>query len=152
MIIQADILFTTTSRPALGPTKPPVQWVPRCPPCRWSGQGVKLTTPLSSAEFWKRGAIPPLPHTSAWRGAKLSKKCYEQPYKKWGRCEGAQWRHARVLVYALFPPGSPADTKSVQDSLVSEQRVESAAWRAVCCPCCWSPYCPQRTLCSPQCR
>jgi hypothetical protein len=58
-------LFSTTSRPALGPTQPPIQWVP----------GVKLQgreadhSPPSSAEVKNGGAIPSLPHMSAWHSA-----------------------------------------------------------------------------------
>jgi hypothetical protein len=51
-------LFPTASRLALGPTKPPIQWVPRVQqPGRKTYQ-----TPPSSAEVKNGGAIPPLPH------------------------------------------------------------------------------------------
>jgi hypothetical protein len=47
--------LTSASRPALGPTQPPVQWVPGAlSPGVKSGRGVMLTThPLSSAEVKK---------------------------------------------------------------------------------------------------
>jgi hypothetical protein len=63
-------LFSTASRPTLGPTHPPIQWV--------SGTlspGVKRQrreadhSPASSAEVKKVAAIPSLPHMSSWRGA-----------------------------------------------------------------------------------
>jgi hypothetical protein len=50
-------LFSTPFRPALGPTQPPIQWVP----------GIKLKgreadhSPSSRAEVKKGGAIPPPP-------------------------------------------------------------------------------------------
>jgi hypothetical protein len=50
-------LFTTVSRKALGPTQPPIQWVPGA-----LSRGVKLTTHLHLVPRSRmRGAIPPLP-------------------------------------------------------------------------------------------
>jgi hypothetical protein len=52
--------FATASRPTVGPTQPPIQWVP----------GLKRPGreayhyPLSKVKM--RGVIPPLPHTSSW--------------------------------------------------------------------------------------
>jgi hypothetical protein len=40
------ILFFTTSRPPLGPTQPPIQWVPELFPPEQSGRGVKLASHL----------------------------------------------------------------------------------------------------------
>jgi hypothetical protein len=58
-------LFSIPSRPALGPTQPPTQWIP------WGCfSGVKQLgheadhSPLSSAEVKNGRAMPPLPHTS----------------------------------------------------------------------------------------
>jgi hypothetical protein len=48
-------LFTTASRTALGPTHPPIHWVPGDFSLGIKRQG--------------RGAIPPLPNTHSWRGA-----------------------------------------------------------------------------------
>jgi hypothetical protein len=61
-------LVSTSCRPVLGPTKPPIKWVP------WtSSPGVKRPrrevdhSPLSSTEVEKVGAIPHSPHKSSWR-------------------------------------------------------------------------------------
>jgi hypothetical protein len=52
-------LFIITYRTALGPTQPPIQWVPGALPC---GRGVKLPTHLHLVPRSRmRGAIPPLP-------------------------------------------------------------------------------------------
>jgi hypothetical protein len=57
-------LFTTGSRPVLGPTLPPTEL---------SGQSVKLPTLLYLVlRLRMLEAIPPLPNTSSWRGALLS--------------------------------------------------------------------------------
>jgi hypothetical protein len=56
-----NFLFSTysrPSRPALGPTQPPIRWAP----------DVKLTTHLQiMPRSRKRGYIHPRPHTSSWR-------------------------------------------------------------------------------------
>jgi hypothetical protein len=55
-------LFTADSRPALGPTQPPIQWVPRALSVRVKRPGVKLTTHIHLApRSGMRGAIPPSP-------------------------------------------------------------------------------------------
>jgi hypothetical protein len=59
-------LFTTASRTALGPTQPPIQWVPGGGVFPWgqSGRGVKLTTHLHlvprSKNAWSYTSIPPI--------------------------------------------------------------------------------------------
>jgi hypothetical protein len=46
-----DFPLSSVSRPALGPTQPPVQWVPGDPfPGERRGRGMTLTTPPSSAK------------------------------------------------------------------------------------------------------
>jgi hypothetical protein len=65
-----NFLFSIAVSPALGPTQPPIQWVPGA-----VSLGVKLqgreadNSPPFSAEVKNGGAVPSLSHTSAWRGA-----------------------------------------------------------------------------------
>jgi hypothetical protein len=54
---QVFFFFTTTSTLALGPTQPPIQWVPGA-----LSLGVK--------QPWHE-VIPPLPNTPSWCGAQL---------------------------------------------------------------------------------
>jgi hypothetical protein len=64
----------TTFRPAPEPTQPPIQWVSGelTPGVKWPG--VKLTTHLLLVPRSRmRGAIPPPPNTSSWRGGYFSK-------------------------------------------------------------------------------
>jgi hypothetical protein len=62
--------FPAASRPALGPTEPPIQWLPGA-----RSSGVQLLgrevvhTPPSSVEVKNSGAIRPLSRISSWRGA-----------------------------------------------------------------------------------
>jgi hypothetical protein len=62
-----DFLYFTASRPALGFTQPPIQWV-----LGTVSPGVKQpgcetdNSPPSSVEVKNGGAIPALPHTSSW--------------------------------------------------------------------------------------
>jgi hypothetical protein len=56
-------LLSAASRPALGPTQPPIQWVP------WRQGREPDHLPPSSGEVKKGGAIPPFPHMSSWRAA-----------------------------------------------------------------------------------
>jgi hypothetical protein len=56
----------TTSRPALGPTQSPIQWV-----SGMKRQGREADhSSLYSAEVKNGGAIPPLHNASSWHGAK----------------------------------------------------------------------------------
>ena len=59
--------FLHLSRPALGPTQPPVQWVPAFSPGVKSGRGVMLT-PHPLLVLWSRKgrAIPLLPLWAVW--------------------------------------------------------------------------------------
>jgi hypothetical protein len=53
------------SRPALGPTQTPIQWVPGM---KGQSREAGHLTP-SSAEIKNGGALHPLPNMSSWRGA-----------------------------------------------------------------------------------
>jgi hypothetical protein len=59
----------TASRPALGPTQPPIQWVKRALSLgiKWPGREADHSPPCS-AEVKNGEAIRPLPNTSSWRG------------------------------------------------------------------------------------
>jgi hypothetical protein len=63
-------MFFIASRPDLGPSRPPVEWVPRA-----LSPGVNLPgresdhSPPSSATIKNGGAIPLFSHTFSWRGA-----------------------------------------------------------------------------------
>jgi hypothetical protein len=64
------LLLAPASRPALGPTQPPIQWVPGALSTGVKRLGRELTShnhvvPRSR----KSEAVPPLPHTSSWHSA-----------------------------------------------------------------------------------
>jgi hypothetical protein len=63
-------VFSTASRPALGPTQPPIKCVPVIvsPGIKQPGRDAEQSPP-SSTEVENGGAIPSLPHMSSWRGA-----------------------------------------------------------------------------------
>jgi hypothetical protein len=65
-----NFLFSTSSRPALGSTQPPIQWVsgPLSPGAKRQGREADHSPP-SSAEVKKIGSIHPLPLTASWRSA-----------------------------------------------------------------------------------
>jgi hypothetical protein len=63
------IVFSITSRPALGPIQPLIQRVPEPFPPGIKRQGHEADhSPESSAEVKNGGAIPPVSHASSWRG------------------------------------------------------------------------------------
>jgi hypothetical protein len=55
------LLLSTASRPTVGPTQPPIQWVSEV---RRPGPEADHSLP-SSAEVKIGGAIPPVPHVSS---------------------------------------------------------------------------------------
>jgi hypothetical protein len=68
-----NFLFSTASRPTLGPTQPPIQWVPggggAFPPgIKQQGREADPSPP-SNAEVMNGGAIHPPHHTSSWHSA-----------------------------------------------------------------------------------
>jgi hypothetical protein len=70
--VPTGIFLFTTSRRALGPIQPSVQWVPGDVSMGARGRGAKLNANLSLVpRSWMRGAVPPFPNTPLWRGAQL---------------------------------------------------------------------------------
>jgi hypothetical protein len=63
-------LFSTASRPTLGPIQSHIQWVLGALSPRVNRQGREADhSPPTSAEFKNGGAIPPLPYMSSWHSA-----------------------------------------------------------------------------------
>jgi hypothetical protein len=58
-----NFLFSTSSRPALGSTQPPIQWVPGVKRQRREADN----SPLASAEVKKMWIYTSTPHTPSWR-------------------------------------------------------------------------------------
>jgi len=73
-------LFTTASRPAVGPTQPPIQWLPVAVSLGVKRPGAEADhSPPSSAEVKKmRGAIRPFPQYAlkAWCSVKAQRQLY----------------------------------------------------------------------------
>jgi hypothetical protein len=69
-----NFLFSTSSRPALGSTHPPSQWIPGVlsPEIKRSGREADHPPP-TSAEVKKMWLYTSTPHTSSWRSAELVK-------------------------------------------------------------------------------
>jgi hypothetical protein len=74
VLVGSRIFFPTSSRPALGPTQPPIKWAPVVPSPSVKQQGREADhSPPTSAEVKKCGSMHPLPHTPSWRSAYLVK-------------------------------------------------------------------------------
>jgi hypothetical protein len=67
---QGIFLYSTASRLAMGPTQPPIQWVPGAfsPGIKRSGREADHSPP-SRTKVKNVGATPPLPHMCSWRVA-----------------------------------------------------------------------------------
>jgi hypothetical protein len=65
--VGTSFLFSTISRPALGPIQPPIQCVPGglSPQIKLSRREADHSPPFSH-EVKNFGSIQPLPHTSSW--------------------------------------------------------------------------------------
>jgi hypothetical protein len=75
-------LFTTASRTALGPTQPPIQWIPGALSLgvKWPGREANYSPPSSAnVKEWVELYIH-FPNTPSWRGAQLKKKAQGQLY------------------------------------------------------------------------
>jgi hypothetical protein len=69
-----DFLFSTASRPTLGPTNPPILWVPEAISAGIKRPGREADhLPPSSAEVDDGVAIPPLPRMSSWQSVQFIK-------------------------------------------------------------------------------
>jgi hypothetical protein len=68
VLLVNNFLFSTSSRPALGPSQPHIQWVPGALSRGERGRSVKLTSRLKLVpRSRKYGSIHALPHTLSWR-------------------------------------------------------------------------------------
>jgi hypothetical protein len=75
--------FSTATRPALGPTQPPIQWVPEVPSLGVKQRGREADhSPISNADVKNRGAIPPFPHKFSWRDAYTIKNRDDFTFKR----------------------------------------------------------------------
>jgi hypothetical protein len=67
---QKILLFSITSRPAVGPIQLPTEWVPGAVSPGSTRQGREADySPPSSTQVKNGGNITPIPHTSSWCGA-----------------------------------------------------------------------------------
>jgi hypothetical protein len=63
-------IFSTASRPALGATHPPIQWVTGAISPRVKRPGREADhSPPSRTKVKNGGGVAPLPHMSSWHGA-----------------------------------------------------------------------------------
>jgi hypothetical protein len=69
-----NVLFFMFSRPAVGPTQPPIQWVMGALSLRVQGQGCEADhSHPTSAEVKKMWTYTSTPHMPSWRSASLVK-------------------------------------------------------------------------------
>ena len=65
--VTARYLPSKMSRPAVGPTQPPIQWVLQARPLEVNWPGLEADhSPPPSARFKVSGALPPLPLHHLW--------------------------------------------------------------------------------------
>jgi hypothetical protein len=70
---EISFLFVIATRPARGPTNPPIQWMPRVLFAGVKRPGHCVTTPLNlEPRLRARGSIPPFPHTPSMGDVWLS--------------------------------------------------------------------------------